>query len=296
MRFLALALTALLLLPAGTLSQDTTVRVTVRLVNVVAAVRDPGGQLTQALARADFEILDEGQPQAIRVFNTQSDVPLSIVLMVDASLSTAKELRFEQDSALRFIRAMLRPQDGISLFTFTHAVTQVVPFTNDPGRIEKGLRSIRPEGGTSLYDAIYLASGELKRETGRKALILITDGGDTTSSTTFHEALRAAQEADAVIYSVVILPIRNESFRDIGGEHALYLLSQGTGGRSFTPGTTAELDPVFSSISEELRMQYLLGYYAPSGLRFGTYRHIEVRVKKPGFTVQARQGYYVRDR
>ncbi len=296
MRLPALALAILLIPTPSALPQETTVRVTVRLVNIIASVRDTRGELTKTLTRDDFDILDEGQPQKISVFNTESELPLSIVLLIDASLSTARELKFEQGSAVRFVRSILRRQDRISLFAFTNEVYQLVRFTNDAGRIERGLREIRPEGGTSMYDAVLLASEELRREKGRKVIILVTDGGDTTSTTEFHGALRAAQEADAVIYSIVVLPIKNDSFRDIGGEHALYLLAEGTGGRSYTPEITGNLDRVFKMIEDELRTQYVLAYYAPSSTTAGGYRHVEVRVKKPGFTVQARKGYYLRDK
>ncbi len=274
-------------------AQETTIRVDVRLVNVLTTIRDAQGHLVPTLEPGDFQILDEGRPQAIRVFERQSGIPLSIALLLDASLSTGKDLKFEQESANRFIRAILRPQDRISLFRFTHNVTQLAPFTNDAGRLERALRSIRPEGGTSLFDAVYLACDELRRREGRRVLILITDGGDTTSVTDFKGALRAAQEADAVIYSVIVVPIRSESGRDIGGEHALQLLADGTGGRFFTPDTPAELDPVFAAIGNELRTQYVLGFYAPAEEATG-YRRLEVKINRPGFTVQARKGYYLR--
>ncbi len=272
-----------------------TIRVAVRMVNVVATVRAPNGGLARELTRDDFEVLDEGQPQPIRAFSRESELPLSIALLLDASLSTARDLKFELDAANRFIRAVLRPQDRISIFSFTQNVTQLCPFTNNVLRLERALHSIQPEGATSLFDAIYLASGELKRQEGRKVIILITDGGDTTSSTNFQGALRAAQDADAVIYSVVVVPIKIDAFRDIGGEHALLLLSDGTGGRAYTPEGASELDGVFRRIGEEFRTQYVLGYYLPANAE-GDYRHVTVRVKDPGFTVQARKGYYLKAR
>ncbi len=276
--------------------QTTSLRVDVRLVNVLATVRDASEGLVPRLTAADFEVREEGELQQIRVFSRESEMPLSIALLLDASGSTAKDLRFEQESAIRFIRSILRPQDRMAFFTFTDRVNQVVPFTASAARLEQGVRAVRAYGGTSLYDAVYLAAGELRKETGRKVLILITDGGDTTSATRFHPALRAAQEADAVIYSVVIVPIRSEAGRNIGGEHTLQLLSDGTGGRAFTPDSAAQLDPVFAAIGDELRTQYVLGYYAAPHLQPGAYRRLEVRTKNPAFTVQARKGYYLPER
>ncbi len=296
MRLVPLLLTAVLILAPGAAPQEVSLRVSVRLVNILAAVRDANGQLAPELTKEDFEVREEGELQEIRVFGRESDVPLAIALLLDASGSTAKDLKFEQESAIRFIRSILRPQDRMALFTFTDEVTQVAPFTASTARLEQALRAVRPRGGTSLFDAIYLASLELRKQPGRKVMLLITDGGDTTSATNFQRALRSAQEADAVIYSIVIVPIRSESGRDIGGEHALQLLSQETGGRALTPDVPAELDPAFAAIGQELRKQYLLGYYAAPHLEGGGYRRLEVRTKNPAFTVQARKGYYLRDR
>ena len=275
-------------------SQTTSLKVSVRLVNILATVRDGSGQLASGLTEEDFQVYDEGELQQIRVFSREAALPLSVALLLDASLSTAKDLKFEKESAIRFIRSILRSQDRMALFAVTDVVSQVAPFTASAKRLEKAARKVRPHGGTSLYDAIYLASGELRKQPGRKVMILITDGGDTTSGTDFHAALRSAQEADAVIYSVVIVPVHSESGRNIGGEHALQLLSEGTGGRAFTPDSLAHLDPVFAAIGEELRTHYLLGYYASPHLEDGTYRRLEVRAKNPAFTVQARKGYYLR--
>ena len=275
--------------------QTASVKVTVRLVNILATVRDGGKGLVHGLTKEDFQVYEEGELQQIRVFSRETDLPLSIAMLMDASLSTAKDLKFEQASAIRFIRSILRPQDRIALFTLSHEVIQIAPFTGSAALLEKAVRAVRPHGGTSLFDAIYLAAAELRKQQGRKVMILITDGGDTTSVTSFHGALRAAQEADAVIYSVVIVPIRSESGRDIGGEHALESLSEGTGGGAFKPDSLAQLDPVFAAIGEELRAQYLLAYYASPHLEAAAYRRLRVRTRNPAFTVQARKGYYLHD-
>ncbi len=285
-----------LLLTVSAAAQETSLRVTVRLVNVLATVRDARGGLVRELSREDFEVRDEGQARPIYFFGREADLPLSVALLLDISGSTAKDLKFEQESAARFIRSILRPQDRLALFAFNETVTQVTPFTASAARVEQALRAVRAQGGTSLYDAVLLAAEELRKQPGRRVMVLITDGGDTTSTVSFHQALRVAQEAEAVIYSIVVVPIRSEAGRDIGGEHTLYLLSQGTGGRDHTPEAASELDPVFAAIGEELRNQYVLGFYAPADAQPGSYRRIEVRAKNLAFTVQARKGYYLVDR
>lgn len=288
-------LAGLLLLTATLAAQDVAIRVEVRLVTVLASVKDSRGGLVPNLTRDDFVILDEDQPQEIRVFDRQAGTPLAVTLLIDASLSTAKDLKFEQDSAARFLRSLLRPQDRIAVFAFTHDVTQVCDFTNDAARLEKSMRGIQSHGGTSLYDAVFLAAERLKSREGRKVIILVTDGGDTTSTVDYHQALRKAQEADAVIYAVTIVPIKGEAGRNIGGEHALIGLSDGTGGRTFLPRVATDLDPVFRDIEAELRTQYVLGFYPPPVKGAGVYRKLEVRSANPLFTVQARKGYYARE-
>ena len=284
-----------LLLPGWSAAQETVIRVDVRLVNILATVKDGHGALAPSLTRDDFVVLEEGRPQEIRVFDRQAGTPLAIALMVDASLSTARDLKFEQDSAVRFLRSLVRPQDRVTLFSFTHDVTQVCDFTSDLARLERALRSIHSDGGTSLYDAVFLAASQLRQREGRHVIILVTDGGDTTSTVDFHQALRAAQQADAVIYSVIIVPIPGESGRNTAGEHALINLSEGTGGRAFQPHLAADLDPVFREIEAELRTQYVLGFYPQHVRGAPSYRRLEVRSTNPSFTVQARKGYYFRE-
>jgi Ca-activated chloride channel family protein len=279
------------------LAQDpgVSIKVEVRLVNILATVKDARGGLVPGLTRDDFVVLEDGRPQQIRVFDRQAGMPLTMALMVDASLSTAKDLKFEQESAVKFLRSLLRSQDRMSLFSFSHDVVQICEFTNDTARLEKAVRGIRPDGGTSLYDAVFLAAQQLKRREGRRVMILVTDGGDTTSTVDFHQALRQAQEADAVIYSVIIVPIPGDAGRNTGGEHSLINLSDGTGGRAFQPRAATDLDPVFRDIESELRTQYVLGFYPQPVRGAQPYRRLEVRTANPAFTVQARKGYYFRE-
>lgn len=271
-------------------------KVDVQLVRVLATVKDSAGQPVGSLHKEDFQILDNGVPQEIAVFDRYTEQALSVSLLVDTSASTAKELRYELDSALRFVKSLFgggNPEDALSLYSFNYAVTLQSSFTRRHARIEQELKSLRPTGGTSLYDAVYWASQHLEDRPGRHAIVVVTDGGDTTSAKTFHQALEAAQLADAVIYSILVMPITNDAGRNIGGENALATMAARTGGRVFAPTVGPDLDRAFSEILLDLRTQYLLGFYPknlpPTKERF---HRLEVRLRRPGLQVQARNGYY----
>jgi Ca-activated chloride channel family protein len=268
----------------------------VRLVHVVATVKDRFGKLQGGLQKEDFLISDNGVPQEIKIFERQTDQPLSVLLMIDTSGSTLKDLKFETDSATKFVKALLsegNPKDAIALWSFDYDVTPVTGFTHRMDLLESKLKTIHGDAGTSLFDAIWYASHELEPRDGRKALVIVTDGGNTTSSRDSHQALEAAQLADAVIYPVVVIPIMNDAGRNTGGENFLTFAAEGTGGRTFQPSLGATLDKAFRDIIAELRTEYLLGYYPhnvpPTKNRFHT---LQVRVKSPELQVFARNGYY----
>lgn len=286
------------LLLAGRLlpAQESVFRVDVRLVRILATVKDAAGALVGSLEKDDFTVTDGGVTQEIAIFERRTEQPLSISLLVDVSLSTAKELRYELESVNRFLKAVFsegHPQDAVALYGFSYDVTLHAPFTTSHQRLEEAMKGLKPESGTSLYDAIYLASSKLDERDGRRVMILVTDGGDTTSTKNFHQALEAAQRADAVLYAILVMPITNDAGRNIGGENALTLLSSGTGGRVFTPNVGPALDTAFSDILKELRTQYYLAYY-PKNLppSEDQYHRIEVRVSRPDLRVLARNGYY----
>jgi Ca-activated chloride channel family protein len=277
-------------------AQETpTIRVDVSLVHVVATVKNQAGQLVGGLRQDDFEIRDNGVPQEIRLFARQTDQPLSVALLVDTSGSTAKDLKYETDSASKFLKALLaegNPEDRVALYDFSYDVNGGT-FTREFARLERQLRLLHGEAGTSLYDAVWYAARDLENRPGRKAMIIVTDGGDTTSKRDLKTALRQAQMADAVVYPIVVLPITNEAGRNIGGEHALEFMAEGTGGRSFYPEANAQLDRTFNDILTELRTQYLLGFY-PRGVppAKDPFHRLEVRVRKPELRVSSRNGYY----
>ena len=297
MRKLAPALGLMsLLLPTASVAQETVFRVDVRLVRILATVKNSAGELVGHLNKEDFEIYDNGVKQEIAIFERRTEQPLSVALLVDTSASTAIELRYELDSVSRFLKAVFaegNPEDSVALYSFNYEVTLLSGFTSRRLGLEQALKMLQPVGGTSLYDAIYLASKNLESREGRRVMILVTDGGDTTSSKTFHDALEAAQLADAVLYSILVMPITSDAGRNIGGENALATLAAGTGGRVFTPSVGASLDTAFLDILRELRTQFFLGFY-PKNVPPSTERFHQLRVKvlRPDLRALARSGYY----
>jgi Ca-activated chloride channel family protein len=272
------------------------IRVDVRLVRILATVRDAGGALLGNLEKSDFAVYDNNALQQISVFERRTEQPLSVAMLVDCSGSTAKDLKFEVDSVSRFLKALFKegnPEDSVGLYSFNYQVTQQTPFIHNPGQLDRLLRMLHGEAGTSMYDAIYFASHDLESRKGRKVLVIVTDGGDTTSVKDYHAALNAAQLADSTIYPILIVPIANDAGRNIGGEHALTTLASGTGGRVFEPTLGTALDKAFADILQELRTQYLLAYY-PKGvpLTKDRFHRLEVRVLRPGLQILARNGYY----
>lgn len=296
---------AFLVLSAAALAgaqDDATFRSDVRLVRILATVKDANGALVGSLEKNAFEVRDNGVPQQIAVFERQTDQPLSVAVLIDNSGSTAKDLKYESESVMRFARALLRegnPEDAVSLYSFNWQIVKQNGFTRNPAAIEKSLHALRGEAGTSLYDAILMASRDIEERKGRKILVIVTDGGDTTSHADFQRAVEAAQLADAVIYPVLIVPITNDAGRNVGGENALTTFSLRTGGRVFEASLGAALDHSFDQILRDLRTQYLLAFYPhnvpPTAERF---HRLDVLVTgeashaNPGLQVTARNGYY----
>lgn len=275
--------------------QDT-FRVNVRLVRLLSTVKDARGSLISSLRKEDFLITDNGVPQEVAVFDRESSQPLSVSLLLDTSASTGIELKYEVDSVRKFLRAIFsggNPNDAVAFYTFNYEVTLQSNFTRRLARLEQVLKSIKPEGGTSMYDALFLAAEALESRDGRHVLVIVTDGGDTTSSKKFRDALEAAHAADAVIYSVLVVPIATDPGRNVGGENALETLAVQTGGRVFAPSVGPSLDLAFTEILNDLRTQYVLGYYPRNvPLAKERFHKLEVKVSKPGYRVQTRLGYF----
>ncbi len=283
-------------IPPGTQSEPT-YRVNVRLVNVFTTVTDSHGAPVPDLTKDDFRVLEDGVPQEIRIFEKESAMPLSIALAIDTSESTRRDIALEMSSAKKFVRSILRPVDHLSLFQVSEDVTQLTRFSSDEKAIEHGIDHLTAGAGTSLYDAIFLCSDALLDRDGRKVLVLITDGGDTTSKTDYNNALRRAQQAEAIVYSIIIVPVAADAGRNTGGEHALIQISKDTGGKYYYAESLTQLDEAFRKVSEELRTQYLLAYYPSRRLADSPFRRIQVELLKKDedgrpYQVRHRAGYY----
>ena len=275
---------------------DTTFKVNVKLVNVFVTVTDEHGAPVAGLTKDNFELQEDGRPQTIAVFDKQSALPLSIVMDIDTSLSTRKDLSLELNSARRFAHAILRPIDAMSLYEFSEVVSEVVHFTSDLKTIDHGIDRPHLGAATALYDALYLGAQSLDSRQGRKVMVVITDGGDTVSRVDYKEALRAAQEAEAIVYSIIVVPVEASAGRDVGGEHALIQLSEDTGGKYYYATSVPQLDEAFRKISDELRTQYLLAYYPSQRLSESDFRRIQVKVtnlpSEGVYLARHRTGYY----
>jgi Ca-activated chloride channel family protein len=286
-------------IPPGSQSQkdESTYRVNVRLVNVFTTVTDSRGAPVADLTKDDFQLLEDGVPQTIKVFEKESAIPLSIALAIDTSPSTLRDFKLETTSARRFVHSILRAEDRLSVFEVTENIDQITRYTADLKTIEHGIDSLKTGPGTSIYDAIFLCSESLLDREGRKVLVLITDGGDTTSKADYNSALRRAQQAEAIVYSIIVVPVEADAGRNLGGEHALIQISKDTGGKYYYAEGQQQLDEAFRKISDELRTQYLLAFYPSRKVSDSPFRRIKVELNKKdpegqAYQVRHRAGYY----
>jgi len=271
------------------------IKIDVKLVNVFVTVTDQRGAPVGSLNKEDFKLAEDDRDQKIAVFDRQSELPLSIIAAIDTSGSTKKDLKLELESARRFAHAILRPIDAMSLYQFSEVVHEVVPFTADVNRIDQGIARVHGGGATALYDAICLGSQAMEDRHGRKVMVVITDGGDTASQNRYNDALRAAQQAEAIVYSIIVVPIEASAGRDTGGEHALIQISNDTGGKYYYATSLEQLDQAFHKISEELRTQYLLAYYPSKRFSDSDFRRIEIKLASPAaasYHAKYRTGYF----
>lgn len=281
---------------AGNDTQDQTrIILDVTRVNILFTVTDKKGRFITDLGKDDFQVIENKRPQAIQQFTAESDLPLRLAVLVDTSNSIREQFRFEQEAAVRFMRGVLRPeQDRIMLVSFDSTAEMVTDLTNSLTALEKGVRGMRPGGGTSLYDAIYFAAKEKlmldqPRDKFRRAMILISDGQDTESRYSRDQALEMAQKADTVIYAISTNITREEN----DGDKVLRYLTEETGGQAFFPFKVEDLDQNFENIANELRHQYNI-FYRPEPLKTdGLYHAVTVKVKNhKDLIVRARKGYY----
>ncbi len=261
-------------------SQRGKIKVDVNLVNVLASVLDDHNRPAPDLPIEAFQLFEEGVQQRIEVFESETQQPLDLVLMIDASLSAHKEISFEQEASAHFIRQVLRPGDRLALFYFDENVTRAADFSDNVPVLQAAVRKIPPGAGTSIYDAVLLGARSLERrgEDRRRVIILVTDAGETTSTADFDAARKEAVRSGTLLYTIVIRPVKNEGGRNTAGEHALETITDTTGGAMFFPDVPQELDIIFDRIDRELRTQYRLGYYPNPRGPANAYRSIEVKV------------------
>ena len=286
--------------PAGTERNAGTIRVETRLVNVALNVVDAHGTPVGGFEKKDFELFEDGKPQTIAVFEREATSPLSMVLAIDVSDTVLTSERLEKEAAKHFVQAILRDQDELDLMEFSDTVRELVPFTNQEKRIEQALGQLEQGDETALYNAIYLASDRLATTSQaagrRRVLVVISDGGDSIEhGEKFEQAVEEAQRADAMIYSIIIVPVYADAGRNTGGEHALIQMSEDTGGKYYYVVDPSDLEPAFRHVSDDLRTQYLLGYYAPES-DDKSFRRIRVKLTegagRDAFSLRYRTGYF----
>ncbi len=274
----------------------TTIRKTVNEVHVVFTVTDKHGHYIKDLKKDDFKIVDDNKPpEEIRSFRSETDLPLQVGLLIDASNSVRDRFKFEQEAAIEFLNQTIRPrydQAFVVGFDVTPEVTQ--DFTDNTEKLSIGIRSLRPGGGTAMFDALYFACRDklMKQpQTGptRRAIILLSDGDDNQSHVTREEAIEMAQRAEVVVYTIST----NLTGSSSQGDKVLARIAEATGGRPYVPFQITEVANAFAAIQEELRSQYAIGYKPADFRPDGHYRTIEIlAVNQKGLHIRNRHGYY----
>lgn len=283
-----------------------TIRINSDLVTVVTSVGGASSTQAGALQREDFEVLEDGVPQEILNFARDADAPLRMVMLFDTSSSVAQRIAFERRAAGRFFERIMRPGDQAALFSVATEVVVLQDFTGKVPLLVNATRQLQAKGATSLYDGIFLAADYLRPSPGRHIIVIVSDGGDTTSAKDLKQALAEAQLGNAVIFAVFTGSLSpSQNVRDLAAERALATLTAETGGEVFSPKqligvhegeiddlSLNYLDVSFTKLAEQLRTQYTLGFYSTNEAHDGRFRKITVKIKKPGYTARARSGYY----
>ncbi len=275
--------------------QKGPIRVQTDLVSILVSVTDAKGEPVIGLDQSAFQLSEEGIAQKIVRFEPQTNRPLDLALMVDASGSTAIELKIERDAATHFIEEVVRPDDRLAVFSFAADVVQLSNFSADLKQLDAAVRRVDTsvDMGTSLYDAVVLGSQSVRRQGAerRRALVIITDAGETTSVSKFEDARRAAISSNILLYTVVVRPMKSDAGWNTAGEHAISTITDSTGGALYYPTNLSELGAIFDRINRELRTQYLLGYYPNPAPPPGSDRHVVVTVNT-GDNVRYRKEYF----
>jgi len=291
-----------------------TLKVEVNLVNILFNVRDKKGGLVGNLNKDDFKVYEDGKEQTVKYFNRETDLPLTIGLLIDVSASQMNLIDIERNAAYQFFGTVLRKQDLAFLISFGEDAELLQDYTNSPRLLRAGLNGLQVSSGvggigpgpvptvgqprgTVLYDAVYLASADqLKGQVGRKVLVLITDGEDEGSRYKIQQAIEAAQKADAIIYGFWYVDRGFYVSRGMvfGGssDSALRQMSEDTGGHVFHVDRRMTLQQAFDELQEEMRSQYAIGYTPTNPEKDGTFRKVEIKTGNKDWKVQARKGYY----
>jgi VWFA-related protein len=280
----------------------------VKVVNVLATVRDKKNQIVRDLAKDDFVVLEDGHPQAIRYFSRESDLPLTVGLMIDTSMSQAKVLESERAASFRFVDQVLREtKDQVFVMQFDLAVmlrqpltsshqklSEILPYVDTPTRKDLEMQT---RGGTMLYDAVVQASNNiLKSQRNRKAMIILSDGVDFGSEATLTDAVEAAERADALVYSILFSD-EGYYFGGFGGSDGrsvLQKLSKETGASFFEVSKKQSIDQIYAAIENELRSQYSIGFVSDRPNEISEFRALKITTKQKGLSVQARERYWAK--
>jgi VWFA-related protein len=294
-----------------------TLQVQTSLVNVFTTVRDKHNGIISGLTKDDFKIYEDGQEQKVAYFAKEVDMPITLGMLIDTSGSMENLIDAEHDAATRFLKTVMRPKDEAMVISFDLDADLLADFTEDISVLDRAIRQttintagglgpVTPGtipnnnvGGTILYDAIYLAChDQLATEAGRKAVVIITDAEDEGSKVSIKDAIEAAQRADAVIHVLLLADTGGFFARSMGygGASAAQQMASDTGGRVIDVHNEKSLETAFDQISEELRSQYVLGYYPSNEKRDGTFRKIKVETTQPDTKILARKGYYAPNR
>lgn len=292
-----------------------TLRVNVNVVQLFFNVKDKHGALIPNLTKTDFDIVEDGKPQTVKYFAAESDLPLTLGILIDSSGSQQRVLGMEKEVGGSFLQEILRPKDEAFVISFDVNVDLLQDFTNDVHRLRAALERAKinvgggsggvpglgggpvPQAnprGTLLYDAIYLAShDELSHEVGRKAMIILTDGEDQGSQLKIKDAIEASQKSDSIVYVLLIADRGFYGFGGYSGDREMRKLTEETGGRVIDVGNKYDkLREAFDQIAKELRSQYNIGYSPSNAKLDGTFRKVEIRTKQKDYKIQARSGYY----
>ena len=277
-------------------SAENPIRAEVTRVNMLFTVTDKKGRFVTDLTKNDFQVFENKKPQTVLEFNSETDLPLRLAILIDTSNSIRDRFRFQQEAAINFINSVVRDQDKAIIVSFDTAAELVADMTNDTHQLENAVRGLRPGGGTALYDAVYFACRDkLMKDQPlykfRRAMVILSDGEDNDSRYSRDQALEMAQRADTVIYTIST----NISHIETEGDKVMRYFASETGGVAFFPFQAKDLNQSFENIANELRHQYNL-FYRPEPLNNdGKYHLVQIKVKgRKDLVVRARKGYYAR--